>query len=135
MEAIGKLDQTNSWESKENPQGYEQLKVFGEHVRPTQHRLGLVGGNEVPYANRQLQVELESDLRGITRPNTFCPTRQHLPKDFSPHVASITRIVPKQTTSVKVVNTPLTQSQMWAYPATLAPEPFVIETCKRPEKY
>jgi hypothetical protein len=34
-----------------------------------------------------------------------------------------------------VVTKPLPQVQMWAYPAVLAPEPFVIETCARPEKY
>ena len=73
MEAHGNLE-TNPWELKENPQVYDQLKIFAEHPRPSQHILGIVGGNEVPYQNRQTQVETESDLRGITRPNTFCPT-------------------------------------------------------------
>jgi hypothetical protein len=137
------------WQNTENPQSYELIKSYAEHPRPTQHMLGIVGGNEVPYKNRTLQVEVESDLRGTTRPNTFCPTRQHLPPFSSQgslgfvggHSASaatiqtITRNVPKEKVTVNIVTTPLKQSQMWAYPATLSPEPFTIETCGRPEKY
>ncbi len=134
MEAHGSLE-NNPWESKENPQVYDQLKVFAEHTRPSQHILGIVGGNEVPYKNRQTQVETESDLRGITRPNTFCPTRQHLPKDFAPNQNSLVRNVPKQKVQVPITNTPLKQSQFWAYPATLAPEPLTIQTCYAPYKY
>ncbi len=134
MEAHGNFE-TNPWESKENPQVYDQLKVFAENPRPSQHILGIVGGNEVPYLNRQTQVETESDLRGITRPNTFCPTRQHLPKDFQPQKSSVTRDVPKQKVTVPITTKPLPQSQMWAYPATLAPESFTIQTCYAPFKY
>ena len=132
MQAIGILDK-HSWEKKENPQTYELLKMYGEHPRPSQHLLGVVGGNEVPYKNRMLQVEIESDLRGITRANTFCPGREHKP--LPPNVQSITRNTPKEKVVVPVVTKVLKGSQMWAYPATLAPEAFSMETCDRPEKY
>jgi hypothetical protein len=132
MDQIGRLD-VHSWEKKENPQTYMLLPSYGENPKPSQHILGVVGGNEVPYKNRQLQVEVESDLRGITRPNTFCPDRQHKP--LPPNVKEISRVVPKQNVKVNVVTQPLKQSQMWAYPATVAPESFTIETCARPEKY
>ena len=95
--------------------------------------LGLVGGNEAPYKNRQLQVELESDLRGITRANTFCPQRQHHP--LTQNVQTIQRDTPKEKVTVPVYTQPLNRSQFWAYPATIAPEPHTIETCARPEKY
>jgi hypothetical protein len=132
MDQIGRLD-VHSWEKKENPQTYMLQPCYGENPKPSQHILGIVGGNEVPYKNRQLQVELESDLRGITRPNTFCPDRQHKP--LPQNVKEINRVVPKQNVKIPIVTQPLKQSQMWAYPATIAPEQFVIETCARPEKY
>ena len=132
MEAIGPLDK-HGWEKKENPQTYELMPSYGENPRPSQHLLGIVGGNEVPYKNRALQVDIESDLRGTTRANTFCPSRQHQP--LSPTVQSIKRDTPKEKTTVPVHTAPLKQSQMWAYPATLAPESLTIETCLRPEKY
>lgn len=132
MDAIGPLD-SQPWEKKENPQSYEFLKWYGEHPVPTQHMLGLVGGNEVPYKNRQTQVDTESDLRGITRANTFCPQRQHKP--LGPNPTTIERTNPKQTVTVPVYTKPLPTSQYWAYPATLAPNPHTIETCVRPEKY
>jgi hypothetical protein len=132
MENIGPFT-PHPWEKKENPQTYDIMPCYGENPKPSQHILGLVGGNEVPYKNRQLQVELESDLRGITRPNTFCPDRQHKP--LAQTVQTITRNVPKEKVTVQVVTQPLKQSQMWAYPATIAPEPIVIETCAQPHKY
>jgi hypothetical protein len=144
MDAIGRLDAAAPWESKENPQSYSLMTSYGENPYPTQHMLGIVGGNNAPYKNRQLQVELESDLRGITRPNTFCPQRQHQPEFMNKpsgqfalgqQKATIVRNVPKQKVTIPVVTTPLAQSQMWAYPATIAPEPFMIESCQQPHKY
>jgi len=121
------------WEKQENPQTYEIMPSYGEHPRPSEHILGVVGGNEVPYKNRQIQVDTESDLRGITRANTFCPSRQHKPLPKT--VQEIKRDTPKEKVTIPVYTTPLKQSQMWAYPASVAPEPFIIETCGRPEKY
>jgi len=121
------------WERKENPQTYDILPVFGEHPKPRQHLLGIVGGNEVPFKNRQTQVDIESDLRGITRANSFCPTRKHSPASLDK--ASVTRDTPKQKVTIQTNVAPLYISQMWAYPATLAPREHVIETCARPEKY
>jgi hypothetical protein len=132
MDAIGPYE-PHPWESTENPQTYDIMKCYGEHPKPTQHTLGLVGGNEVPYETREKQVNIESDLRGITRANTFCPQRQHLPKDDVGK--EVKRDTPKQKVSINVSSTALKPSQMWAYPATLAPEPFSINVCNRPEKY
>ena len=132
MDAIGPYE-PHPWEADENPQSYELQISYAQHPRPTQHSLGLVGGNEVPYQTREKQVNIESDLRGITRALTFTPARQHLPKDDKGTV--VKRDTPKQKVAIDVSGKPLKQSQMWAYPATLAPEPFVVEVCNRPEKY
>ena len=123
---------SDSWVKKENPQAYDLLTERNEHPKPAQHMLGIVGGNEAPYNGRQTQVDVESDLRGITRPNTFCPTRKHLPTS---DLASIKRDSPQHgKVTITPCLTPLAQSQMWAYPATLAPEPVVLQMCVRPEK-
>jgi hypothetical protein len=123
----------HAWEKKENPQSYDIMPLYGEHPKPRQHILGIVGGNEVPYKNREFQVNVESDLRGITRANTFCPKRQHSPAEINQ--ASVTRNTPKEKVTVQTGLPPLYQSQMWAYPATMAPEQLEIEMCARPEKY
>lgn len=121
------------WERKENPQTYGLLPSYGEHPAPRQNMLGVVGGNEVPYQGRAMQVDTESDLRGITRPNTFCPTRQHQPADT--REAEIAPRGIKQKTPIRIATSPLTPAQMWAYPPTLAPEPFAPQTCMAPEKF
>ena len=125
--------QNHPWEKKENPQSYDLLRESGEHPKPRQHILGIVGGNEVPYTNREFQVNVESDLRGITRANTFCPKRQHTPDEI--HKTSITRDTPKEKVTIQTGVQSLLRSQSWAYPATLAPEEFSIQMCIRPEKY
>lgn len=134
METIGTLDK-HGWEKKENPQAYNLMPSYAEHPRPSQHILGIVGGNEVPYKNRLFQVDAESDLRGITRANTFCPKRQHSPRDAATEAISIQRNTPKEKVIIPLHKEPLKNSQMWAYPATLAPEAMTIESCLRPEKY
>ena len=120
-----------SWEKKENPQAYDRIAEYNEHPKPRQHSLGLVGGNEVPYDGRLNQVEVESDLRGITRHNSFCPKRKHAPPS-DPSI--IRRSSPALEVTIRPNTKPLAQCQMWAYPATLAPEPVVLQMCVRPEK-
>jgi hypothetical protein len=122
------------FEKKENPQAYDRINEYNEHPKPKQHILGIVGGNEVPYGGRLNQVEVESDLRGITRHNSFCPTRKHAAPYNAEHVTSIKRSSPGLNVTINPYTTPLSQCQMWAYPATLAPEPFVLQMCVRPEK-
>ena len=122
------------FEKKENPQAYDRLNEYNEHPKPRQHILGLVGGNEVPFGGLLNQIEVESDLRGITRHNSFCPTRKHAAPVNPEHVTSIKRSSPALNVTINPNTTPLGQCQMWAYPATLAPEPFVLQMCVRPEK-
>ena len=74
-EAYGPL-LSSHWEKRENPQHYDELKSQEVHPSPHRHVLGLVGGNEVSVIKGN-QVDLESDLRGINIPNTFCPSRQY----------------------------------------------------------
>jgi len=92
--------------------------------------LGLIGGNEVSVAWQQM-TDVESDLRGITRPNTWGTMREHLPPDGP----VIIRKNPKQNIVIDSQATNLPPIQAWAYPAVIGPEPFRKETCGAPEKY
>lgn len=121
------------WEKKENTQTYDLLKEYGEHPQPRQHILGIVGGNEVPFASRAQQVHIESDLRGITRLHSFCPSRKYAYADYEK--TTLNRNTVKESVAIDTKVPQLRQAQMWAYPATLAPEELTIQTCARPEKY
>jgi hypothetical protein len=119
------------FERAENPQGYDELPEFVRHVKERRHILGLVGGNEVSRIAGN-QVDLESDLQGITRPTTWSTARQHLPQ-ADPKV--IERNTAKGVFKVDVTPQHLPTYQLWAYPSVLAPEPLKKESCGRPEKY
>lgn len=120
------------WEKKENPQAYDETPYVYVHKQPARHILGVVGGNEVSGINGN-RVDLESDLMGITRPNTWCNKREHLP----PYVGDTTikRKNPKIEITIDVKAKNLPAYQMWAYPATFAPVALENTACKNPEKY
>ena len=117
---------------KENPQHYDDLTSQYVHPLPQRHILGLVGGNEVSLIQGNM-VDLESDLKGINLPNTFCPSRQYQQpcRDRKEIIRDNTKIAVK--IDVKPVHLPV--YQMIAYPAVMAPAPMVNEVCVRPEKY
>lgn len=58
--------------------GYIHIPEKFYHPTPTRNALGLVGGNEVSTVDTI--VDLESDLRGITRATTKCSNRQWRPE-------------------------------------------------------
>jgi hypothetical protein len=92
--------------------------------------LGLIGGSGVSRIAGS-QVDLESDLRGITRPNSDATYRHHLP----PKHQEIVRENPKISLKVDTAPVHIQAYQQWAYPSVLAPAPLEKETCYRPEKY
>ena len=61
--------QAPKWEATENPQAYAQFHTVYSNPTPKRHELGLVGGNNVSQIAGNM-IDLESDLRGITRINT-----------------------------------------------------------------
>lgn len=119
-------------EKTENPQSYDMTPFVYVAEKPRRHILGVVGGNEVSgiQGNR---VDLESDLLGITRANTWCPKREHLP----PHVndTSIKRDNFKTQLNINIKPNHLPAYQMWAYPVSLAPLPMESQVCNQPHKY
>ena len=122
----------HSFEKRENPQAYDMTPFVYVNPEPQRPILGIVGGNNVSLTKGN-RVDLESDLLGITRPNTWCPGREYHP--VSSDAKSIT--VQNTKTDIKIDIRPqhLAPYQMWAYPATFAPAPLDKQTCGRPEKY
>jgi hypothetical protein len=114
----------------ENPQAYSRFNSEVEHPKAARHILGLVGGNEVSFV-RTNWPDVESDLRGITRPNTDCTARAHLP----PTGPLQKRSNPKGSITIDTTPIKMREAQFWAYPAVIGPEPFIKETCGQPEKY
>ena len=129
----------NDQDSYENPQAFNRLATEVIHPKASRHMLGLVGGNEVQVGlhggNHSdawgSMADIESDLRGTTRPNTDCASRKHLPNTGS----LIVRRNPKEDVVIETKSTPLGESQFWAYPSVVGPKPFKSEVCMRPEKY
>jgi len=117
-------------EKAENPQFYNDFAASVRHVKERRHMLGLVGGSGVSRI-AGVQADLESDLRGITRPNSDAMNRHHLP----PNGKEIVRENPKTTLKIDTEPVHLPAFQQWAYPSVLAPAPLEKETCYRPEKY
>jgi hypothetical protein len=117
-------------ERLENPQYYPEPESVVRHVKERRHVLGLVGGKEIGGIVGN-QVDLESDLLGITRPNSDATYRHHLP----PTSSKIQRSNPKLALTIDAAPVPLPTFQLWAYPSVMAPEPLRKEFCHRPEKY
>lgn len=63
----------------EKRMGYTQIPEKFYHPKPARNALGLVGGNAVSIIDGPM-VDLESDLRGITRATTKCNARQWNPE-------------------------------------------------------
>jgi len=120
------------WERTENPQAYGMTPYVYTNPEPRRHELGLIAGNNVSQIAGNM-IDLESDLRGITRPNTFAPWKKYQPPQ--PEEKTIVRENVK--TSLVIDKTPvhLADYQMWAYPAIYAPKPLKTETCATPQKY
>ena len=117
-------------ERLENPQFYPEAPSAFRHVKERRHILGLVGGKEVGTIVGN-QVDLESDLLGITRPNSDAACRHHLPTDGTMRK----RDNPKMKLTIDATPVVLPAFQQWAYPSVMAPEPLRKEFCYRPEKY
>jgi|UniRef100_A0A6C0KXQ6 hypothetical protein len=108
-----------------------------ENPNKCRNALGMVGGSEVSHTKGNL-IDVESDLRGITRPNSKCNAKQYVPscplggQECPPSPANI---VFKDKTTGEVRNTDtslrhLPTCQTWSYPGTPVPRPYGQETCE-----
>jgi hypothetical protein len=128
----GPFAQGPTWEKQENPQGYDQSPIFYAHKYAARHIIGIVGGNEASLIKGN-QTDLESDLRGINIPNTFCPKRMYLPPDRTKPVVERKNL--KSDLTIDTTMKHLPAYQMWAYPFVLSPQPLKTDACGTPERY
>ena len=120
------------FETKENPHTYVENKFAYVSKTPARHVLGLVGGNAVSLPEGNM-VDVESDLRRLNIPLTYCPARQYQPPPTDQ--ALIVRKNVKSDLTINVRPRHLQPIQMWPYSATFAPVPMKVQQCGRPEKY
>jgi hypothetical protein len=124
--------------------GYTMIPQKFYHPNAGRNAIGLVGGNEVSIITGNM-VDLESDLRNITRDLTRLPTRQYQPAcalggGTATGLAPIAsngdcaawpdRLVFRERATGKVVSVSTTPRhlptvQMMSYPGVPAPTPFV----------
>lgn len=128
----GPFAQGPAWEKKENPQAYDQFAQAYVHATPGRHIVGVVGGNEASLIKGN-QVDLESDLRGLNLPNTFCPERKYLPAQQTDTTIKRDNVKIKLEIDVRPQHLPA--YQMWAYPAVVGPEQLKVDLCGRPERF
>ena len=120
------------FEKKENPQTYVENVFSYVHKAPARHMLGIIGGNQVslPAGN---MVDVESDLRRLNIPLTYCAARQYQPPPDKQ--TDIIRKNVKSDLHINVRPRHLPAIQMWSYAPTFAPIPMNVQQCGRPEKY
>lgn len=137
--------------------GYSMIPQKFYHPNASRNALGLIGGNEVSVVTGNL-VDLESDLRNITRDASHAPAKQYQPScplgqaGAAPAPANALAPVsggcpdwPKRlvfaergTGNVVTVNTAprhLPTTQYVSYPGVPAPEPFVQEVYGAPWRF
>jgi len=108
-----------------------------ENPNKCRNALGMVGGSEVSHVKGNL-VDLESDLKGITRPQSKCNTKQYVPTcplggGDCPDYPGQINYVDKSTGEKRAVSTEpahLRTCQTWSYPGTPVPRPYGQETCQ-----
>jgi hypothetical protein len=120
------------FESKENPQSYNENVFNYVHKKAARHILGLVGGNAVSLPTGNM-VDVESDLRRLNIPLTACSAREYQPPPAKQ--TTITRKNVKTNVTIDVRPRHLPAIQMWSYAPTFAPVPMRVQQCGRPEKY
>lgn len=135
--------------------GYTMIPQKYYHPNAGRNALGLIGGNEVSLASGNL-VDLESDLRGITRDLSHAPAKKYQPscalggteageKSLAPLSDGSCPSWPRQIVfaergtnrAVSVSTTPrhLPTIQMMSYPGVPAPTPFTQEVYGAPWRF
>lgn len=99
---------------------------------PKRHTLGLVGGNEVSRLAGNPQ-DIESDLRGLTRPLTKCNEREY--QALVQGQTSIDYKNRKTDLNIDIRPVHMKDYQSFAYPASYAPQALRQKTCGSPHKY
>lgn len=123
-------------QQSKNLMGYSMIPDKFYLNKPCRNALGLVGGNDVSVVTSSPMVDVESDLQGITRPNTRCNYKQHVPECAlggagCPDYPSGIKYTEKTTGEKRFISTRPTHlptCQMNSYQGVNYPMSFVQET-------
>jgi len=115
---------------------YTQIPMKFENPSKCRNALGLVGGAEVSNISGNM-VDLESELRGITRSQSKCISRQYQPAcplggTDCPETSAPIHLVDKSTGMNYTIDTTLNAlptCQMNTYPGVPAPQNLKTSTC------
>lgn len=110
------------------PFAYSMYPGKYENCAKCRIELGQVGGNGVSLFSGNL-VDLESDLRGQTRPASLCPSNQYQPKCNSRN-PSTNGLPCNPANMYPLKNQP--SCQMVRYPSNPLPPKFTPKHCKQP---
>jgi hypothetical protein len=119
--------------------GYTQIPDRFYHANASRNALGLVGGNDVSVASGNL-VDVESELRNITRDLSRAPTKNYVPScqdtdqdnltiKHTCAPSSFSYLERSSGNAIRVDMSPmhLKTSQFASYPGVPAPEPLKLE--------
>jgi len=107
------------------PLNYSMYTGKYENCSKCRVELGIVGGNNVSLFSGNL-VDLESDLRGQTRPASLCPSMKYQPK-CPPNQNNTNGLPCNGKTQYPLVHQP--SCQMFRYPQVPQPPPMKTYTC------
>lgn len=112
--------------------GFQYMMYPGKYANCSKCRIelgsGASAGNQVSLYNGNL-VDLESDLRGQTRPASMCPADKYQP--YCPgNTNSISGIPCEPFQQGELLNQP--SCQMVRYPPTVQPPEFKMQSCHYP---
>ena len=122
--------------------GYTQIPQKFYHPNASRNALGLVGGNEVSVASGNL-VDIESDLRGVTRDLSNVPSRKYQPScvlgSDRPVCAPKQLVFTERSTgklrTIATAARHLPTTQYVSYPGVPAPEPLVQDVFGYPWRF
>lgn len=106
-----------------------------DNCKKCRMELGLVGGTTVSIIEGNL-VDLDSDLRGVTRPTTRCASKKYQNSCAGDNSCQRNQIPLGAGPSAKMLDTRmkhLPPCQMFAYKAVALPPPMKMPTCSRNE--
>ena len=123
-----------------SPLEYQMNPIKFENCNKCRHELGLLGGPSVSHIQGNL-VDLETDLRGITRKASLCPSKKYQ----SPCSTGDLTNCPSQNIKIpsttcgndRFVNTQmvhLPSCQMIRYKPVPLPEPMVVDYCQNQQQ-
>lgn len=96
-----------------------------DNCQKCRHEFGLVGGTSVSHVKGNI-VDLESELRGQTRMNSKCPTRQYQGPSADGMITN------ERTAPLSTKATHLSSCQMIPYKPIALPPAVKVNRCSRP---